>query len=341
MADLGPELQEYYKRQISCLGPAALSTLQQKTIALIGCGGLGSHILMTLGNYGIGEIRLIDGDTVTLHNLHRQPLYTMDQEGKKKAVCAKEYFEVRNPHTRFRAFDDYIADHNADSFLKGCDLIIDGTDSHACTNILNNYSIEKATLLIAASVERTKGYVGIFNGAFEGQPCHNCLFPEFPDTVPTCAELGVDPRAVSLTAAIQADLAIACLLGEERVGTVINVDAQNLRVTKTRLQKGTSCPYCSKRRNKPEMKPDDKVEIVQDKGPLKLVDVRSIEEFSANPREAINIPMDAIMADIAILPSEDIILCCASGIRSTYIAQFLLANNWPYKIKVLDQGQPR
>ena len=67
--------QEFYSRQIGCLGIADQKKLHQKTVSVVGVGGLGCHLLMTLSLYGFKEIRLIDGDQIAYHNLHRQPLF--------------------------------------------------------------------------------------------------------------------------------------------------------------------------------------------------------------------------------------------------------------------------
>ena len=68
---------EYFQRQLALTswGMQAQMALQQKTVALVGVGGLGSWMSLTLGGSGVGRIRLIDGDRISTSNLHRQPLY--------------------------------------------------------------------------------------------------------------------------------------------------------------------------------------------------------------------------------------------------------------------------
>ena len=157
---------EFYKRQISCLGPALQERLRHKTIAVVGLGGLGSHSLMTLAPYGVGIIKLVDGDKVAQHNLHRQPIYRVDDEGKKKSDCAALFFSERNQYTEFEPYGEYLSQDNIEAAIGGCDLIVDGTDSIECTRLLNQYSVENGVPLIAASVESRNGYVGVFNGGY-------------------------------------------------------------------------------------------------------------------------------------------------------------------------------
>ncbi len=74
--------QEYFNRQIQLWGEATQKGLQNKKIAIIGSGGLGSTLAMALGTSGIGEIHMVDFDTVSGHNIHRQIAFTLEDEGK-------------------------------------------------------------------------------------------------------------------------------------------------------------------------------------------------------------------------------------------------------------------
>ncbi|WP_456427706.1 HesA/MoeB/ThiF family protein, partial [Nitratifractor sp.] len=68
---------DYFKRQIQLWGAAAQETLAQKRILIVGCGGLGSTLALGLGGSGVGEIHLVDFDEVSVHNIHRQIVFTL------------------------------------------------------------------------------------------------------------------------------------------------------------------------------------------------------------------------------------------------------------------------
>jgi adenylyltransferase/sulfurtransferase len=70
--------QEYFNRQIQLWGEDTQRSLQDKKIAIIGSGGLGCTLAMALGTSGIGEIDMVDFDTVSSHNIHRQIAFTLD-----------------------------------------------------------------------------------------------------------------------------------------------------------------------------------------------------------------------------------------------------------------------
>ena len=81
---------EYFKRQIELIGLEKQKSLLDKRVAIIGCGGLGSSIAIALGGSGIGEFYLVDFDEVSLHNIHRQIAFKLEDEQKPKAdVLAK------------------------------------------------------------------------------------------------------------------------------------------------------------------------------------------------------------------------------------------------------------
>lgn len=70
------------------LGEEAVETLKDKTVAVFGLGGVGGTAFEALVRTGIGHIYAIDRDVVSESNLNRQLLFTRDQVGAQKALCA-------------------------------------------------------------------------------------------------------------------------------------------------------------------------------------------------------------------------------------------------------------
>jgi molybdopterin/thiamine biosynthesis adenylyltransferase len=78
-----PKYDEFYSRQIILkeLGRSGQKKLAKSKVAVVGLGGLGTASSLYLALTGVGHLRLVDQDTVELHNLHRQVLYSPDAFG--------------------------------------------------------------------------------------------------------------------------------------------------------------------------------------------------------------------------------------------------------------------
>ena len=81
-------MQERYARNIPALSREECELLGKKTVAVIGCGGLGGHIIELLARVGVGTLRVVDGDVFDSTNLNRQLLSREDALGHKKALEA-------------------------------------------------------------------------------------------------------------------------------------------------------------------------------------------------------------------------------------------------------------
>jgi len=155
--------EEYFNRQIQLWGSSVQQSLENKKIAIIGSGGLGSTLAQALGTSGIGEIHMVDFDTVSNHNIHRQIAFTLEDEGKNKAEAVCKLIESKNPFVKAVAFDmDFEA-------FKGMgntyDLILDATDNLPVRGEIDRYAKETKTPWIYASVEEFNGQVCFFDEA--------------------------------------------------------------------------------------------------------------------------------------------------------------------------------
>jgi molybdopterin-synthase adenylyltransferase len=192
---------EYFHRQIQLWGEATQTSLQEKRIAVIGCGGLGSSLAYALGASGIGEIHVVDFDTVSLHNIHRQIAFKIGDEGKNKAIVNAHNIQQRCPYVKAVAHECTF-----EEFAKkelSFDLIIDATDNLPVRGAIDTYARAKRMPWIYGSVE-----------AFHGQVCffENASFNElFKITQKEPA--GIAAPIVMHIASLQANLALRYLAG--------------------------------------------------------------------------------------------------------------------------------
>jgi adenylyltransferase/sulfurtransferase len=155
--------EAYFNRQIQLWGETTQKSLQAKKIAIIGSGGLGCTLAMALGTSGIGEIHMVDFDTVSSHNIHRQIAFTLEDEGLSKAKAVVTLMKSKNPFVKAIAFDMDFEDFKG--MGNSYDLILDATDNLPVRGEIDKYAKETNTPWIYASVEEFNGQVCFFDEA--------------------------------------------------------------------------------------------------------------------------------------------------------------------------------
>ncbi|WP_294959112.1 ThiF family adenylyltransferase [Sulfurovum sp.] len=155
--------EEYFNRQIQLWGESTQKSLQTKKIAIIGSGGLGSTLALALGTSGIGEIHMVDFDTVSTHNIHRQIAFTLADEGKNKARAIVKLIEAKNPFVKAVAYDMPFDDFKERG--NRYDLILDATDNLPVRSKIDKYAKATGTPWVYASVEEFNGQVCFFEKA--------------------------------------------------------------------------------------------------------------------------------------------------------------------------------
>ena len=155
--------EEYFNRQIQLWGSATQQSLQNKKIAIIGSGGLGCSLAMALGTSGIGEIHMVDFDTVSSHNIHRQIAFTLEDEGRNKAKTVVSLLKRKNPFLKAVAFEMRFEEFA--EMENSYDLILDATDNLPVRSEIDKFARASQTPWIYASVEEFNGQVCFFENA--------------------------------------------------------------------------------------------------------------------------------------------------------------------------------
>ena len=191
---------EYFHRQIQLWGEKTQLSLQEKSIAIIGCGGLGSSLGIALGSSGIGKIYLVDFDEVSTHNIHRQIAFKTGDEGKFKAEILSKLLKERCPFVKTEVYVESFEEF-AKRDIK-VDLILDATDNLPVRVKIDEYAKDIQRPWIYGSVE-----------AFNGQVCffEKSSFNAFriSDKKPE----GIAAPIVMHIASLQANLALRYLAG--------------------------------------------------------------------------------------------------------------------------------
>ena len=123
-------MREQFIRTEMLLGAEALERLQNARVALFGLGGVGGYTLEALTRSGVGQLDLIDNDTVSRSNLNRQILATYDTVGMRKVDAAKQRVLSINPACVVRTYAVFYTPETAGQFdFTQYDYIVDAIDT--------------------------------------------------------------------------------------------------------------------------------------------------------------------------------------------------------------------
>jgi len=193
-------IEKFYHRQNQLWGEETQKKLHDKKVAIIGCGGLGCSLGLTLGSSGIGEFHLVDFDKVEIHNIHRQLAFSKDDVGRYKCEALKDTLEKRSIDTKFFAYHDSF-----EEFIKNShqfDLIIDATDNLLTRKEIDEYAKTKDIPWVYASVEEFNGQVCFFEKS---------SFTTF--NISNKTPKGITPPIVAFIASFEANIALRYLAG--------------------------------------------------------------------------------------------------------------------------------
>lgn len=123
-------MEKWYSRTENLIGTASMEKLKRSRVAVFGVGGVGGYAIESLVRCGIGEIDIIDNDTVSLTNLNRQIIATTDTVGKLKVDVMRERAKSINPDIKVNTYAMFYTPENADEIdLSKYDYVIDAIDT--------------------------------------------------------------------------------------------------------------------------------------------------------------------------------------------------------------------
>lgn len=295
------------------LGAQGQARIARAHVAVIGAGGLGCPALQYLAGAGIGSITLLDPDEVEETNLHRQPLFTMADLGRPKALAARDRLLAANPDCRITARVVALTPANVRAVVAMADVVIDAADSYAVSYTLSDACLQAGVPLVSASVLGQSGYLGAFCGP---APSLRAVFPDPPASGASCATAGVLGPVVGTIGAMQAQLALRLVIGAQPspMGQMMTLDL-------AKLQFGGFCFLGT-----PE--PPDPIPFIASsmlRDSDRVFELRDQAEapMPITPR-AIRILPDAL-PDLSVRAEERLVLCCSTGLRAWRAAAALQA----------------
>ena len=239
------ELNLFQKERYDCstflkeIGKDGQVKLLNSRVFIVGVGGLGNHILLTLAAMGVGHITIADEDTVKLDNLPRQILYDEKDIGKNKVDVAENKIKDKNPDIKINKLCLMIDENNAKNAFSGYDLVIDATDNFKSKFIIEDACKELGISFICAGVSDFKGQVILVTK--ESKYSFKSLFDVLPINIEQKyidEDKGVFPPAVALVANLAANQAAKYLLdiGDLLLDTLIVVDTKKVEIKKYKFE---------------------------------------------------------------------------------------------------------
>ncbi len=209
---------ERYARQLMLkeVGEEGQKKLNAAKVLVVGAGGLGSPVLLYLAGAGVGTLGIVDADVVSLTNLQRQVLYTENEIGKSKVLCAKHRIEQLNADITINTYQLRLDEDNADKIISRYDLVLSCVDNFSTRRLLCKACNRNDKILIHAAVVDFQFEIAVF--APHAKLDYNALYADYQDDeMKVTPIMGTTAGMAGLMQAIEA-IKIICGLGSQLIG---------------------------------------------------------------------------------------------------------------------------
>jgi adenylyltransferase/sulfurtransferase len=228
-------------RQLPLIGEEGQAKLKNSLVAVVGAGGIGSPLSLYLASAGV-NLRVIDGDSVSFNNLHRQVLYGEDDLGLPKALVTERELRRRNSEIYVEGITERLTEENAPELLSGVDLVMDASDNFRTRYIINDFCIRNNIPFVYSAIN---GFYFAISFIIPGKTaCLKCIFPNVEESGPVPV-IGMTPALVASIAAAEAIKYITGL-GPSLAGKLLIGDLKNMEFTYVNVNKSKNCPACSR-----------------------------------------------------------------------------------------------
>lgn len=230
------------------IGGPGQQALSNACVTLVGAGGLGAPAALYLAAAGVGTLRLIDPDTVSLDNLQRQILYRTDDVGQPKVIQAQTSLNALDPSLNIQPRQVKATTETLPELLEGSDVVLDGCDDFETRFAVNTAALQARIPLVSGAIGRWDGQVGVFAPHMaDNAPCYQCLVPDTPPDAETCAQMGVVGALTGIIGSMMAMEAVKLITGagDPLIGRLAIYEGLSGRMRTVTLPASRSCPACA------------------------------------------------------------------------------------------------
>ena len=200
-----------YEKNTNAFSIAEVEAVHGKSVVIVGCGGLGGYVAMTLARFGVGRLTLIDGDVFDTSNLNRQLFCTEGNLGKSKALEAKEALALVNSDVRVTAIVERLDEGNCGRLLAGHDAAVDCLDNVPARLTLESGCEEAGIPLIHGAIG---GFFGQVSCVFPGDGTLHTLYAGH-ESRSSSSQAGNPPFTPQMVASVQCSEVLKLLAGKE------------------------------------------------------------------------------------------------------------------------------
>ncbi|ADO96333.1 TPA: molybdopterin-synthase adenylyltransferase MoeB [Haemophilus influenzae] len=238
MIELSHEEELRYNRQIilKSVDFDGQEKLKASKMLIVGLGGLGCAASQYLAAAGVGNLTLLDFDTVSLSNLQRQVLHCDARLNMPKVESAKIALEQINPHIKIETINAKLDEEKLAEIIPHFNIVLDCTDNVEIRNQLDRQCNNAKIPLISGAAIRMEGQVSVFT--YEpNTPTYRDLSKLFGQNVLSCVEAGVLAPIVGIVGSIQALEAIKVRLkiGKNLSGRLLMIDGFSMNIREIKL----------------------------------------------------------------------------------------------------------
>lgn len=142
-------MEDKYSRLLPLFGEDSLAKLNKSHVAVFGIGGVGSYVAEALARGGIGEITLVDHDTVAESNINRQLVALSSTVGQSKVSVMAERIKDINPDIIVHEKEVFYLPETCNEFdFEDYDYVIDAVDNvTAKINLIENCNLSNTPII--------------------------------------------------------------------------------------------------------------------------------------------------------------------------------------------------
>ena len=205
-------MNKRYSRNIGVITQDEQVLISQKSVCIIGCGGLGGGVIENLTRLGVGKLTVVDSDVFDVTNLNRQVLSNEENIGKSRAAEAVDQMKRINSNVEITPIQTELTEENCRQIIAGHDIVIDAVDNIKTRHVLEEACEKEGITLIHGAIGGWSGQVGVSR---PGDKLFQKIYPAHENDASVDTSAGNPSFTAAVVSAIQAAEAIKVLLGKE------------------------------------------------------------------------------------------------------------------------------